>query len=142
MRSGRAPYTAFIDTHALLAAINSDDAHHNAAVKQFSQLAAEKCAVAVSDWVLAEFLSAAARPPLRVPATKAVDMLLASKLTTVFPATRDTWTAAFKLFRTRPDKAWSLVDCTTIALCHAHGIPTVLTHDHHFVQAGLDILIP
>lgn len=138
----RGPSKVFLDTHALLAAINADDEHHEKAAEALTSLVTDRSRVYASDWVLAEFLSAAAKRPLRSPAIQTVADLKASKLTTILPATRQTWDSAFVLYKARRDKNWSLVDCTSIVLCRSLGIRRVLTHDHHFVQAGLEILIP
>lgn len=133
--------SVFLDTHGVLAVLNADDAHHDAAAALFEALAADRTPVFTSDWVLAEFLSVAARRPLRVPAAAIVDDLRSSPLTTVLPATRVAWDQAFKLFRTRRDKEWSFVDCTSIVLCNQLRITGVVTHDHHFAQAGLRVLL-
>lgn len=137
-----APSKVFLDTHALLAAINADDEHHEKAVIALETLVEHRSRVFVSDWVLAEFLSGAAKLPLRSAAILTVADLKASRLTEIVPATRKTWDAAFALYRSRRDKSWSLVDCTSIVLCRSMRIRHVLTHDRHFVQAGLEILIP
>jgi len=57
------------------------------------------------------------------------------------PVTAQSWTAAFELYGSRADKAWSLVDWTSILLCRSRGIGRVLTQDHHFVPAGLTVLL-
>lgn len=132
----------FVDTHGLIALVNADDAHHEQTVQILAQCGDRQVGVMTSDWVLAEFLSACARRPLRAAACAVIHDLQASTLTTIVPADRDTWTRAYDLFSRRRDKDWSLIDCTTMVLCGEHGVDEVLTHDHHFTQAGLKILIP
>jgi predicted nucleic acid-binding protein len=39
-------------------------------------------------------------------------------------------------YHQRPDKLWSLTDCTSFAVVRARGISEALTGDHHFEQAG------
>jgi predicted nucleic acid-binding protein len=131
----------FLDTHGLLAVLNADDAHHDAAAALFNSLADDRTPVFTSDWVLAEFLSVAARRTLRAPAAAIADDLRSSPLTTVLPATRTGWDQAFRLFRSRKDKEWSFVDCTSIMLCNQFRITGVVTNDHHFAQAGLRVLL-
>ena len=48
----------------------------------------------------------------------------------------------FEFYRHRPDKAWSLVDCSSIQICGERGIRHVFTRDRHFTQAGLALLLP
>lgn len=137
-RAGR----VFVDTHGLIALVNADDAHHDETSRVKAECVDRRVDVMTSDWVLAEFLSACARRPLRAAACAVIRDLQASALATITPADRDTWTRAYHLFARRRDKDWSLIDCTTMVLCDDHGVSEVLTHDHHFTQAGLKILIP
>ncbi len=44
--------------------------------------------------------------------------------------------AAWQLLKQRPDKTWSLVDCTSFVLMQRRGIQESRTTDHHFEQAG------
>jgi predicted nucleic acid-binding protein len=48
---------------------------------------------------------------------------------------------AWQFFVSRPDKNWSLVDCTSFVLMHQRSISSALTSDHHFEQAGFQILL-
>jgi predicted nucleic acid-binding protein len=48
---------------------------------------------------------------------------------------------AWQFFVSRPDKKWSLVDCSSFVLMHQRGISSALTSDHHFEQAGFQILL-
>ena len=95
----------------------------------------------VSEWVLTEFLGGAARPPMRTAAIETIGRLRGSKRVTIFPATSDGWQRSFELYRSRTDKTWSLVDCSSLLLCEHLGIQEVFTHDRHFTQAGLQILL-
>jgi uncharacterized protein len=40
------------------------------------------------------------------------------------------------LLEARPDKAWSLVDCSSFAIMQQQNMSQALTNDHHFEQAG------
>jgi predicted nucleic acid-binding protein len=40
------------------------------------------------------------------------------------------------LLADRPDKEWSLVDCTSFVLMERRGLTEALTTDHHFEQAS------
>jgi predicted nucleic acid-binding protein len=42
----------------------------------------------------------------------------------------------WELYRSRPDKEWSLTDCTSIVILQKEQIEQVFTSDHHFEQAG------
>jgi predicted nucleic acid-binding protein len=60
---------------------------------------------------------------------------------TVIPVSPRVWQAAFDLYRSRRDKDWSFIDCTSILLCQSRRINRIFTHDHHFKQAGFDTLL-
>lgn len=132
----------FVDTHAFLALLNSDEEHHDRVVEWFELFDSQRLSVFSSDWVFAEFLSFCAERPLRKPATLLIEHLRRSGAMNIVGASRKTFDDALRLYRSRMDKNWSLIDCTSIVICSQRSIGRVLTHDHHFVQAGLEILVP
>ena len=46
--------------------------------------------------------------------------------------------SAWELSRSRPDKNYSVVDCSSFIIMSQLGITQVLTADRHFVQAGFE----
>jgi predicted nucleic acid-binding protein len=132
----------FVDTSALMALLNRDDAKHGAAVAVRDQLAASHTSMILSDWVLSELLASCSRQPLRAVATRTARILRTSASAHVVEATRQAWDAAFELYGARQDKEWSLVDCTSVLICEELGIRRMFAHDRHFSQAGLEILLP
>jgi uncharacterized protein len=44
--------------------------------------------------------------------------------------------AAWQLWESRPDKSWSLVDCSSFLVMRGRNLADALTTDHHFEQAG------
>lgn len=61
--------------------------------------------------------------------------------TTVLTASQDLFDKAVTLFTERPDKRWSLTDCTSFVAMQEHGITDALTSDRHFQQAGITALL-
>lgn len=53
----------------------------------------------------------------------------------------DLFWRGFHLFESRPDKHWSLTDCTSFVIMEEHGMTEALTADHHFQQAGFTALL-
>ena len=59
----------------------------------------------------------------------------------VIPQSGRLFDEALTLYAGRLDKAWSLTDCASMAIMTRRGITSVLTHDHHFEQAGFLVLL-
>jgi hypothetical protein len=59
----------------------------------------------------------------------------------VVPSSRDLFDRAMGLYRSRPDKDWSLTDCVSFVVMRERGITEALTGDHHFEQAGFRALL-
>jgi predicted nucleic acid-binding protein len=48
--------------------------------------------------------------------------------------------AGLQLYRARPDKGYSLVDCISMQAMRREGLTEVLTNDRHFEQKGFRAL--
>ena len=70
-----------------------------------------------------------------------VDAVRADERVTIVYQNPALFDEALALYRKRPDKGYSLVDCLSMVICRDRGIAEVLTHDHHFAQEGLTILL-
>jgi predicted nucleic acid-binding protein len=94
--------------------------------------------VVTSQMVLAELLGDLAERggSLREAGCKLVLDLLASPNVTIISQTSRLFLTALELYRDRPDKAWSLVDCASFVIMRRRRIRDALAHDHHFEQAG------
>jgi predicted nucleic acid-binding protein len=73
---------------------------------------------------------------LRRQAAEGVDGLLASSVVRVIPQSRQSFLAGLQLYRARPDKGYSLVDCISMQTMRNEGLTEVLTNDRHFEQEG------
>lgn len=69
-----------------------------------------------------------------------LSVIMADKQTTIIPPDEKLWNRGMELYRSRPDKAWSLTDCLSFQIMWDHGITDALTGDHHFGQAGFNAL--
>ena len=59
----------------------------------------------------------------------------------VLPPTQELYDAGVDLYLNRPDKEWSLTDCISFVVMGDRAITQALTNDHHFEQAGFEILL-
>jgi len=125
----------YADTFYYLALINSRDAAHQKAAAMSSQI---RRRVITSAWVIQELADGLATPPARAGFLKLVSVLKADPHTTIVPANENLWQQGMDLYRSRPDKAWSLTDCISFEIMREEGLVDALTADHHFSQAGFN----
>lgn len=59
----------------------------------------------------------------------------------VVPVSDDLLRRGRELYAGRPDKDWSLTDCTSFVVMTDRRITDALTGDHHFEQAGFNALL-
>ena len=59
----------------------------------------------------------------------------------IIPASHDLFQQGCELYFKRPDKNWSLTDCTSFVVMKEYGLTDALTTDHHFEQAGFTVLL-
>src|SRR3954469_15491354 len=71
---------------------------------------------------------------------KLVNALASDSRYESIPPDQATFEGALNLYRQRPDKAWSLTDCTSFILMQQRSITDALTGDRHFQQAGFNPL--
>ena len=94
--------------------------------------------IVTSSYVLAE-LTALLTSPLRMPRPQQIQFLAQLRATSwieiVFVDAR-LESAAWNLWQARPDKDWTIVDCTSFVIMQQRGLDRALTTDHHFEQAG------
>ena len=92
-----------------------------------------------SNYILAE-LTALLTNPLRFPKKKQILFLAdirSSTLVDMVFVNEIREAEAWKMWEARPDKNWTLADCTSFVIMQERGLTNALTTDHHFEQAGL-----
>ena len=128
----------FADTFYFLALVNPKDQAHRKAL-HFS--AGFDGSIVTSTWILMEVGDALWRVPDRATFLKLLDNLANDSSTGVVPATQDVFEKAKILFAARPDKDWSMTDCTSFVIMQGGGMTDPITGDKHFVQAGFRALL-
>jgi uncharacterized protein len=136
------PPTLFADTFYWVAVISPRDPFH-ARVTAFGD-SLGLAHLATTDEVLTEMLNWFSRsgPQWRGRAAGLIHDLRSDPDVAVLPQTRADFDAALALFEGRPDKAYSLTDCRSMAALRALGVTEALTNDRHFSQEGFTILFP
>ncbi len=126
---------AIVDTSAIFALLDADDAHHEAAVEAWDRAAAID--LVVHAYVVTESL-ALIRSRLGWPAAvEFVDHLLPAIRTEM--VTHDVHDDALRTYRS-VGGGTSFVDRVTIAFARAHGIERALAFDADLQAAGLEPL--
>jgi uncharacterized protein len=59
---------------------------------------------------------------------------------TVLPQTPETFESGVQLYRQRPDKGYSFVDCVSMVQMKRLAITRVITGDAHFAQEGFTLV--
>lgn len=128
---------SFVDTFYFVALILPGDEAHDS-VHQFTE--AYDGPLVTTRWVLAEAGNALARHD-RQPFLSMVELILADPSWDVLSVNDPQFNAGLDLYRQRPDKAWSLVDCISFAVMTGRGLTDALTADRHFEQAGFNAVL-
>ncbi len=128
----------FVDTSGWASVLDRRQARHEAASAILKAAHGEGRIVVTTGFVLAE-LTALLTSPLRVPRPRQIAFLRdirAASWVEVVPIDADLEAASWDLWAARPDKAWSLVDCSSFVVMERRGLAEALTTDGHFEQAG------
>ncbi|MDM8004538.1 MAG: PIN domain-containing protein [Phycisphaerae bacterium] len=128
----------FADSSYFLAILIPDDANHAAAINLADHMTQ---AVITTEFVVLEVGNFLSPTPARNKFSTFLRVLREDPTTIVVPASPELLRRGIDLFLARPDKAWSVTDCTSFEVMREHGIADALTADRHFEQAGFVALL-
>jgi uncharacterized protein len=130
----------FADTFYWTALTSSQDTAHVRALEFSRTLDVDK--IITTDEVLDEYLAffSGARPSVRIEAGNTVAELLQDSGVLVLPQSRTSFLAGLELYRSRPDKGYSLTDCISMETMRQQELTDILTNDRHFEQEGFRAL--
>jgi predicted nucleic acid-binding protein len=128
----------FADSYFFIALLFENDEAHVEAQARVASLTGR---LYTSVWVLTEVADALAVPGRREQFRPFLQFLRASPSVTIVPAEQALFDQGVALYDQRPDKAWSLTDCISFTIMEDHGLRDALTGDHHFEQAGFNVLM-
>ena len=130
----------FVDTGFLLAVFNQCDGYHQAAMRLSGRF--RSCReLWTTEAVLLEVGAAFHAPGQRHIAQRIWDELYGDARCRVVSISGSLLERGMELFRNRPDKAWTLADCTSFVLMGDQHLSDALACDQHFVQAGFRALL-
>ncbi len=114
------------------------DQHHKNAVRVSSEL---RRPIVITEFVFVELVNALADVESRERAVALWERLCGDPTATIVPASTELVAQGLDLYKRRPDKEWSLIDCISFTVMEQHGLTDALTADHHFEQAGFSVLL-
>lgn len=128
----------FADTSFYVAIFSAEDALH---AKAKAVAAAHQGGVITTEFVLIEVGNFFCRGNGRTVFKTMVENLRSAEDIEIIPASADLFDKGINLFNSRPDKEWSLTDCTSFVVMRERANTEALTADHHFEQAGFVALL-
>ncbi len=117
--------------------MNDDDSAHDRALSE----SRVNRPIVTSEFVLLELGNACARAEDHADFIAPIEGMRASPRMTIVPLDSQLLNRGLQLMRNRPDKDWSLTDCTSFVVMEDAGITVALTGDWHFEQAGFKALL-
>ncbi len=128
----------FVDTSGWAEWADHTLLFHAKAVSLFEEVWNKKGRLITTGFVLLE-LTALLTRPLRMPKPQQIqllDTIRADSSVEIVPIDMFLESAAWQLWKSRPDKEWSPVDCSSFVVMQQRGLTEALSTDHHFEQAG------
>ena len=128
----------FVDTSAWASLFAPVDPDHSRFVEIVKDFRRNSGVVVTTNYIVAE-LMALLTSPYRVPRPPQIEILnaiLSAPWVEVIHIDPATEARSRELFSARPDKMWSLVDCTSFVVMQDKGIQSALLSDRHFEEAG------
>jgi predicted nucleic acid-binding protein len=128
----------FADTFYWIALANPADASHHAA--RAFDFTNPEAALVTTDEVLSEFLNyfADAGERKRGIVVGMFEEAMKHVSIEILPQTRQSLLRGLDLYKARSDKSYS---CISMVTMRERNITDVLTHDRHFTQEGLTVLL-
>ena len=131
----------FVDAAAWIALLNTRDSLHEAAKVTFRRLRQENVQLVTTEFILLELASTLSSPDFRSKVSVLIEGLVRSDEIEIVPGSSELFSAGFELYRGRPDKSWSMVDCSSFVIMQRRRVTDAFTQDRHFTQAGFKILL-
>jgi uncharacterized protein len=128
----------FVDTSGWASLFIPTESFHSQAAQCFTQAQQQRQTLLTTNYIVTE-LVALLGSRQRAPRTRLfqyIDSIKTAPLVELIHIDPATDAIAWELCKSRPDKAWSLVDCTSFVIMEQLGIQAALTTDQHFEQAG------
>ncbi|ELS03532.1 putative nucleic acid-binding protein [Xenococcus sp. PCC 7305] len=128
----------FIDTSGWASLFIPTETYHQQAAKYFRQAQQTKQRLITTNYVVTELVAllGSRQKTSRPKLFQYIDSIKLALCIDLIHVNDETDAIAWELCKSRPDKAWSLVDCSSFVVMQQLEIQKALTTDKHFEQAG------
>lgn len=131
----------FADTSFWMALSRKRDQYNRHAVAWNQLVIRTRSSIVTTEAVLWEWLNGLSDASTRGVAAEGYRRAHADARIEVVPFQPELIDSAVQLYRTRPDKNWSLTDCLSFVVMESRHLTDALTTDCHFEQAGLKVMM-
>ena len=133
--------TCFADTSYWMALSRKRDQYNRHAVVWNRFVIQTKSIIVTTEAVLWEWLNAFSDASTRAVAAEGYRRAHADARIQVVPFQPELIDSAVQLYRTRPDKSWSLTDCLSFVVMEGRQLTEALTTDRHFEQMAMKVMM-
>ncbi|MDP2997289.1 MAG: PIN domain-containing protein [Bryobacterales bacterium] len=131
----------FADTSFWMALSRKRDQYNRRAIAWNQFVIRTKSSIVTTEAVLWEWLNGLSDTSTRGVAAEGYRRAHVDAGIEVVPFQPGLIDSAVQLYRTRPDKDWSLTDCLSFVVMERRRLTEALTTDSHFEQAGLKVMM-
>jgi uncharacterized protein len=131
----------FADTSFWMALSRKRDQHNRHAVAWNQFVIRTGSSIVTTEAVLWEWLNGLSDASTRGVAAEGYRRAHTDARIEVVPFQAELIDSAVQLYRTRPDKDWSLTDCLSFVVMERRHLTEALTTDGHFEQVGLKVMM-
>ncbi len=140
MASPNVPKAVFVDTSAWVALLNKSDDCHEQAVLLHQILLRSAKQLITTELVFAETGGSFSKASFHTVVHDLRSSFVSVSPYRLIAASKELLNQGWSLFRQYNDKDWSLVDCVSFTVMKKMHVRYAFTFDHHFRQAGFEIL--
>jgi uncharacterized protein len=131
----------FLDTSYVVALAAPNDELHEQAMQVRDVVRRNRVKLVTTTAVLMEIGNALSHPRFRTGVVRLLTSFAQDRRVTIVPLDDELYEESLDLFSSRVDQHWGLIDCASFVVMKDHGLLKALTADHHFEQAGFEILL-
>ena len=131
----------FIDTSGFYAILAERDPHHEEALAVLDNARRRRGRFLTTDYVLDETATLLKSRGLRRLVGPWLDRLQTSSACQIAWMDSDRFANTRRFFEKHDDKEWSFTDCFSFSQMRERKLKRALTTDHHFRQAGFEVLL-